>query len=486
MTLPEYSKTNVLTKAVAIAVASTAMGVKAMPVVVTNGNDMGEGSLRAALESGAREIVIDDAVSDIMITMPLEYADERPLAIYGTGQTIKTMDDFTLLEISNGASATISSLTFEGPGGFNINSQSEADAPGKGIFVDVRDNQNGRVQLALRDVTVKGVANHGVHISDCDLADDCGGGGGGAGGGSSAGIGVEFINVTIEDVGNGKFDADGLRVDERANGNIIFVAHDSTFVGVGADGVELDEGQNGDVTVTVTNSTFDANGLYCDPSVLEEELAGFLEGQADEAEFDEADEILEEDLKGPVDGSSDDSCFEYEVDLYDSGFVEAYEYGIDVDDGFDIDEAGNGDLRARVFNTSISDNFDEGLDFDEEDNGLIKLVSANSNADENVDDGFKLSEEDSGLVEVVFVDVSAESNGGKGFVFEEANQGNLDAMVDDSSTSGNDGGDVGIEAVQEDQGSGTLTLTNTDVDESEDTGSGVLGVEVDGVDVVEN
>ena len=323
MKLPVVIKKNALASSIACVAGLFSAGSLAMPVVVTDGGDMGAGTLRAALESGAREIVIDDGVVEIMITMPLEYIDERPLAIYGSGQTIKAMGDFTLLEISNGASATISSLTFEGPGGFDINSQSDEDAPGKGIFVDVRDNQNGRVQLTLRDVTVRGVANHGVHISDCDLADDCGGGGGGAGGGSSAGIGVEFVNVTIDDVGNGKFDADGLRVDERANGNVIFVAHNSRFIGVGADGVELDEGQNGDVTVTVTNSTFDGNGLYCDPAILEGELSTFLDGQADEAEFEEAEEVLEEDLAGPVIGSSDDSCFEYEVDLYDSGFVEA-------------------------------------------------------------------------------------------------------------------------------------------------------------------
>ena len=49
--------------ALAAAVVATAAtlgagGACALPALVTNGNDMGEGSLRAALEGGATEIVI--------------------------------------------------------------------------------------------------------------------------------------------------------------------------------------------------------------------------------------------------------------------------------------------------------------------------------------------------------------------------------------------------------------------------------------------
>ncbi|NQY02094.1 MAG: hypothetical protein HRT76_02335 [Halieaceae bacterium] len=458
---------------------------QAMPVVVSNGLNDGEGSFRAALESGAREIVV--ATSDeIMITETLVYEGERPIAIYGAGQTVKAMDDFTLLEVSNGASLTVVGLTFEGPGGFDINSQSTAESPGKGIFVDVRDDQTGRVQLTLRNVTVRGVANHGVHVSDCNLADDCGSGGGGAGEGSAAAIGVEFTNVIIDDVGNGKFDADGLRVDERGVGNILFVADGSNFVGVGADGVELDEGQEGEVIARVTNSTFDGNGLYCDPDQLGDELETFLAGEDDEGEFEESEEVIADLLPGPVTGSSDDRCFEYAVDTFGSGFVEAYEYAIDVDDAFDIDEAGPGSLRSRVINVSIVGNFDEGVDFDEEDAGDIKLVAANAIATDNTDDGFKLSEEGEGSVQTVFVGVTAEDNGGKGFVFEEADAGNINALVSMSETDGNDDGDVGIEVVQEDAGSGRLVLRDTTVNESE-VGEDfpVAGVEADGVTVSE-
>jgi hypothetical protein len=447
----------------------------AAPAVVTSDADSGEGSLRAALESGAREIVIATDSDVIMTGSPLTYSGEKPLAIYGTGQTVMATGDFNILEVTEGANLTVVGVNFEGVGGFSIESQ----GTGKGIFVDLRDNQNGQLKVVLKDVKVSEVANHGVHVSDCDLADDCGGGGGGAGGGSSASIIVELTNVTIENAGTGKFDADGVRVDERANGSIHFRADGSVFTGVGADGVELDEGQNGGVFATVTNSQFSHNGSYCDPVLL----ADFLP-DPDEREDIPEGEVSEDDIT-PT-GTPDDRCFEVEFETHGDGSISEYEVALDLDDGFDIDEAGNGGLVARVFNSQVMDNDDEGLDFDEEDNGKIDLLAVGVEASGNTDDGIKLSEEDSGDVYVLQLAVTAEDNGGKGFVFEEAGQGDLDALVEDSGTAGNDDGDVGIEAVQEDQGSGRLVLRDTDVGETEEGDDfPVPGVEAVGVDVIE-
>jgi hypothetical protein len=449
----------------------------AAAAVVTNGNDAGEGSLRAALESGAREIVIATD-QDIMITTPLVYDGDKSLSIIGSGQTVMTQEDITLLTMSNGASLTVIGMNFQGPGGFDIENQSTASSPGKGIFIDVRDDQTGTVKLVMKNVTVSDVANHGVHISDCDLADDCGGGGGGAGGGSTAQIVVEADNVTIDNVGQGKFDADGIRVDERNNGNILFSATNSTFTRVGADGVELDEGQNGIVRATVIGSSFDANGDYCNPELLEPQLDAFLDGAPDEAEFDEGEQVTEDDIPGPPEGFLDNGCIEYALDLYDSGFVEAYEYAIDVDDGFDIDEAGNGSLKAMVVDTTITDNFDEGIDFDEEDNGSIEVVFVGTSASGNTDDGYKMSESGNASVTGVVTMAVSTQNGGKGFVFEEEDNGNVDVQVFATQTSDNDDSDdTGIEAVQEDVGSGTLTVTDSTIAD---------GFDLEGVELIEN
>ena len=461
------SKTPLSLAVAALCAAAFSTTIQAQPVVVTNGDDSGEGSLRAALDSGAREIVITTD-EDILTTSTLTYAGEKSVALYGNGQSIKASGDYTVFAVTEGASLTVIDLNFMGTGNYSIENQ----GVGKGIFLDVRDQQSGTVKLNLTNVTVSGVANHGVHVSDCSLADECGGGGGGAGDGSSAQIVANLVNTVIDDAGNGKFDADGFRVDERDRGNIIFTATGSTFTNVGADGVELDEGQNGEVIATVTNSQFTMNGTYCDPALL----ADFLP-EPDEREDIPEGEVMVADIE--VSGTPDDGCFEVEYEVHSDGSVSEYEVGLDLDDGFDIDEAGQGSLKARVYASVVDNNDDEGLDFDEEDGGKIDLIAVDVMASNNRDDGIKLSEEDAGNVDVTVIATQTLDNGGIGMVFEEEALGSLTALVQDSQTSGNDDGEVGIEAVQEDQGTGTLQLTNTTVGENP-------GIEVEGVEVLED
>ena len=68
------------------------------------------------------------------------------------------------------------------------------------------------------------------------------------------------------------------------------------------------------------------------------------------------------------------------------------------------------------------------------------------------------------------------NNGGKGFVYEEEGVGNVEVELDGVMTAGNDDGDVGVEAVQEDTGVGSLTTRNSDITD---------GFELEGVDLIE-
>ena len=238
---------------------------------------------------------------------------------------------------------------------------------------------------------------------------------------------------------------------------------------MGADGVELDEGDAGDIDVTITHTRFINNGNYCDPAVFN----AFLPS-ADEGEF--ADGAASEDaIPGPVTTSPDDTCIEREVDLYDSGFVEAYEFGIDLDDGIDLDEAGDGSITSLIAYSEISNNLDEGVDWDEEGPGGIFAQFVGTEAMLNTDDAYKLSEEDDGDVVGLVHGASSVANGGKGLVFEEADGGDLSVTVMSSVTLKNDDGDAtGIEAVQEDDGVGSLSVAESTIDE---------GIDVDGVEL---
>ncbi|MEO1638674.1 MAG: hypothetical protein AAFU41_05445 [Pseudomonadota bacterium] len=458
-----------LSTAVALCVAAPA--VAEGPMIVTSSADSGDGSLRAALaaaETATAPVQIMIATpEDMFLDSGLVYAGTAPLTIFGAGQWIMTDADETLLTSANGADLAVHDLTFAGPGGFDINNRADADgSAGKGIFIDVRDDQTGLVTLSLTNVGVYDVANHGIHVSDCSLADDCGGGGGGAGEGSEASILVTLNNVVVDNAGNGKFDADGLRVDERGAGDIRVVGADLLFTRVGADGAELDEGQAGSVIVDMANARFIDNGFYCDPAILEAFLPAEPEG-----EFDEGT-TAEDAIPGPVTNAPDNTCIEREVGLYDDGSVEEYEFGIDVDDGFDVDEAGPGSIHAVLTNTDITANYDEGLDYDEEDAGDIVISVKGFTGSGNTDDAIKMSEEGDGHVLGLIDGAVITNNGGVGIVLEEADGGDIYSVVSGTVTAGNDDGELGLEVVQEDDGMGEVTVSASNITD---------GTEVEGV-----
>ncbi|MEM1237538.1 MAG: hypothetical protein AAGI10_11245 [Pseudomonadota bacterium] len=426
---------------------------------------MSADDLQSALDAGG----IVELSGPVTTDQTLTYEGTEPLVVIGNGHTITMQANADIFAVTNGADLTMRGLTLRGTGGYSIENRGDADgSAGKGIFVQVPEAAIGTVSITLEDVTVADVANHGIHVSDCNLADACGSGGGGAGEGSAASISVSISDVTVSGAGTGKFDADGLRVDERGEGSIIFTASNSTFENVGADGIELDEGQAGDVIVTALALNAITNGNYCDPAIL----AAFLPSP-DEAEFEEG-AFAEADVPAAVSGSPDDACIEREVSLYDDGSVEEYAFGLDLDDGFDIDEAGPGSIHAAFVSGDITGNLDEGLDFDEEDAGDIRLSLNALSADGNTDDAVKLSEEGAGDVMASVFGGRVTGNGGKGYVFEEADAGDLFGSVTATEARGNDDSDAtGVEAVQEDDGSGMLAVAGDISD----------GLDLDGVEL---
>lgn len=427
-------------------------------------------ALAAAAASESATQVVLAFEGDVEIAETLVYDGQSALALIGNGQTVSSAKNVTLLAATQGADLHIVGLTLAGPGGFSVLNRGDLDGPaGKGIFVDIREDQTGTVSLVAEDMTVSGVAGYGIHVSDCTLADDCGGGQTGDGDGSEAGISVSLRNVTINDVGNGTFDGDGLRVDERGAGGINAMITGSTVSMAGADGIELDEGGAGDNVAMVIDTQLIENGGYCAPALFEDAIP-----DPDEAEFEQG-EVTEADIPSPVTGTPDDSCVEREVDLYDDGSVEAFEFGLDLDDGIDFDEGGAGSVQAIFLRSTISRNLDEGVDFDEAGDGDIDVQFIDTVAEGNTDDGYKNSEEDAGSVTGLMLRATAVGNGGKGAVFEEEGPGDVMVTVQDSVTSGNDDGDdTGIEAVQEDDGVGELILINSDVTD---------GIDLDGVEI---
>ena len=406
---------------VLVAVAFSSAATAAPPYKVTNGDDDGPGSLRAGLAT-ASHILIHPSVSTITIDSTLVYDGTEPLTIQGKGQTVDGGGlGNTLLEIAEGADLRISNLDFTDGGGYGL---PPANGGGKGIFVNVPSDRTGVVRLNLKNVAVTGVGLHGIHVSDCDIV-GCGAGGGGGGGGSEASVHARLVRVSVDDAGNGAFDADGLRIDERDGGDIVFRAVRSSFTNVGADGVELDAGDDGNVAIRVINSRFDSNGGYC--------------------------------FGVDVNAPADPTCVED-----DDG-----ELVLDLDDGFDVDEAGEGSIVGQVVNSRLVNNLDEGLDFDEEGDGGFRLKIVKTRTIGNGDEGIKLSEEDGGNVTARLRAVRSFDNGDDGAQIEEEGDGDLTVTVNATRTGGNS--KSGLKVTEDDAGDGTLRVRGSDISEGIDT-----------------
>ncbi len=369
-----------------------------------------EASLRAALDAGATKIVVQPGTGSIAINQPLVYAGTAPLSINGSGLVINDagLQGEPMLHVSQGADLTLNNLSLVGPGGYSLENQ----GGGKGIYVEVPMERVGVVSVRLTDVTVKDTGNHGVHISDCSLGDDCGAGQGGGGDGSPASFHVQLNRVTIDGAGNGKQDADGLRVDDRGEGDIFLSATNSVFTYVGGDGIELDEGNEGSVLINVRNSDFVHNGAYCSDEFVDDPIA--------------------------LDPSCDDDG------------------DPDVDDAFDIDEAGPGGIAGTIANLKIIDNYDEGLDFDTEgegDDNAVDLDIMNVYATGNADEAIKVSEEGNASVVVNLRAIDIEGD----VEVEEEDEGDL-AVTLNGSAIGDD-----FKLSEKGPGTGTVMMRGSSV-----------------------
>jgi len=417
-----------------LAIASTilvpAMSLAAPSFTVTSNQDSGPGTLREALENGETKILIDSSVTQIQLLSTLVYYSEAALSIIGNGTVISGDNGSEpLLTIANGADTSLKGLELAGPGGYSIENQ----GGGKGLFIDVPESRTGTVSVSLTDFIARDTGNHGVHVSDCTTGDNCGAGQGGDGDGSPASIFLKLKNVEINNAGIGKQDADGIRVDDRGAGDITMSASGIVAINVGGDGIELDEGDEGSVIINVRNGYFEDNGWYCSADFVADPIA------------------------------LDPTC-------NDDGDP-------DVDDAFDIDEAGPGGIEGIVSSTVLINNYDEGLDFDSEGTGpdnFVDLEFVDIFARDNDDEAIKVSEEEDGSVIVSLrsidiggdVEVEEEDAGdfevsvnsaliGDDLKLSEKGEGDVEVTVNNSEIADN------LELVEEDGGDGTIKLRDT-------------------------
>lgn len=230
---------------------------------------------------------------------------------------------------------------------------------------------------------------------------------------SAAGVNLDIWSSRV--IGNGLVapDLDGVRVDEGGDGDIFASVHRSEFAGNGADGLELDESDAGDVVLIARRGSFDDNGRNSD----------------------------------------------------------------DTDDGIDIDERADGDIRLNVAASTFDDNTDDGIGVDESGAGDLHLTLAQVHAVRNGDSAISTDEGDAGDFLAHFARVTADGNFDEGANMTEAGDGDFDGRFVASSFSFNEGEGIAVE--QLDDGVGTLVLVNVALEDNSEA------IDAEGVDVTE-
>jgi hypothetical protein len=372
--------------------AGAGAAAAAGPYLVTSEADSGPGSLREGLATSS-DIRIANSVERIQIASTLVYDREQPLRIRGNGAEVDG-DGLgeTLLRIESTTAVEIRHLGFDDGGDYGLDSFDEGD-PIYGIHIVVPASATGTVAVTLRQVAVEGTAGHGVFLDD-NLA-------------SPASVSLDARDVQVEEAGIGAFDQDGIRVDEVGEGDLVLAVQRSTFVAVGADGVEVDERGAGDVIFDVRTATFERNGDYCVPEPL----------PLDEARPCVEDGELDLDDGFDIDEADDGSIL---------GTLAAAELVDNFDEGFDVDEAGEGGVEVDIRDVDGAGNTDESIKISEEDDGDVlaglRRVAANASVD---GDGIEIEEEGDGSTIVAVRDSVVDDNGGDGLKLEEADDGDL-------------------------------------------------------------
>lgn len=338
----------------ALALLVLPASAEARPVFVTTSADSGPGSFRAAIEEANNDpsvsaILFERDLAPIALLSTVVYSGDQALRIDGRDTVIAGDGAFDLFVSDGGGDLVLRDLTFTD--GRN------------GIVVLVPAGATGEISTVLLDLTVEDNGEYGLLIDDL------------TNGGSAASVGLDvlFSSFTSNGLDIGQPDGsggtledlDGVRVDERGEGDIAASVLHSSFTFNGADGFELDEAGEGDVSLMVRGSTFDDNGVL--------EPGG--------------------------------------------------------DDGLDVDEADGGDIWLRVVGATFNRNTDDGIGVDESGPGNMQLSAVRVQASDTGDKGFSIDEGDAGNLIARAVLVTADRNVEDGLNLEEAGEGDFAVRV---------------------------------------------------------
>jgi hypothetical protein len=455
----------VMTAVTALVIAAVGAGTAtaAGSAKVTNSQDAGPGSFRAAIEKASLDpsigrIEFRSGLSPIMLASPV---------VYTGGQTLDVVGNGAVIDGSGLDAAALAAFLANTAGNLSVSRLTVRNAPQEGLVYQVPATATGTKKVTLLGVQIVGNDGHGVLINDQVSPDDVANPNG-----SEASLDVSVIGSRFADNGFGALDRDGLRVNEGGNGNLKILVSLTRADHNGADGIELDERSVGDVVFNVSLSEITGNGSF------DVTLADLDDGM----DVDESDDGA---LIGKVVASSANDNFEegWDFNENDAGdfrvemtLVEAsrnLEEGIDFEE--DDDFQGGGDLITTVVGIKADGNGpggDAGLKIRERGDGNIDATVRGAQTNGNLAGGINVREQGIGDLLARIERTMATANGLDGISLREDDDGSLTATVDRSIAGGNTGDGIELE----ENSTGNLTAT---VDRSTTDGNTEDGVELD-------
>ncbi len=319
-------------------------------------------------------------------------------------------------------------LRFTGGANLTLSNLAVRNAPAEGIVVDVPRDATGTIVLSLSNVQIIGNLGHGVLVNDQDDPSTEDGVPPNPAG-SAASVVVSVVNSRFIGNGYSVSDRDGLRVNEGGDGDLLITLIGSTAQDNAADGIEVDERGAGDVQVGMLESKVIGNGVF-DPEDLDD---GF-----------------------DIDESGDGSIV---------GIILASAANDNYEEGFDFNENDGGDLRVDMLRVEANGNREEGIDYEEDDDfagggdlvATMTQVTANGNGVDGGDAGLKIREKGVGDLNVIVSRVQTSENLIGGISIREDGVGGLVASVSAATSLGNTGRGIDFD----ENGDGNLTATLT-------------------------
>ena len=394
-------------------------------VIVTNSNDAGPGSFRAAIaqangNNAIGSIGFAPEVNTIALQSGIVFSGTQDLTIHGNQSTLD----------ASGAGGT--GFLATGGGDLTVTGLTVRNADGQGVEVRLPVGVTGTVRVELDNVDIVGSTGHGFMVDDQVNN-------------TAASVDVSVANSRILGNGYSVSDRDGIRVNEGGPGNLNFATWNSRFENNAADGIELDETGDGNVVIDVRSAAITRNGIF-DPADLDD---GF-----------DIDEAGNGSITGHVASTSANHNFE---------------------EGLDFNENDAGDLRVDLTDVDANDNREEGIDYEEDDDfagggdlvTVMTRVTTLRNGASGGDGGLKIREKGEGNLDVTLSDIIASQNSVAGVHARETEAGNALVRVTHAVTNGNDG--HGIEVREGSSGNITLA-TFVDITTS---GNGGFGLSVE-------